>query len=123
MEPTPALAAIVDDDAQSRRALARLFGSMNYTTLAYATGEAFLAPDTPIGFDCILLDYHFTGLGGLDLLRKVRARHAGAVIAVITALERPGMRRACLSEGAASFLTKPIGDGELLHLLRIGARR
>ncbi|MGR3804391.1 response regulator [Marinibacterium profundimaris] len=114
------LVAIVDDHAQSRRALARLLGSMNCGTVVFASGEAFLTPGGPEVPDLVLLDFNLAGLSGLELLGQALRRHPGATVLVITGREQPGMRQSCLDAGAHGFLNKPIGQDDLVPFLRAG---
>lgn len=120
MERATRFAAIVDDDAQSRKALARLMNTLNFRTSLYDSGEAFLDSETSHRFDFILLDYHFPGLGGVDLLRQVRKRHPCACLVVFTGREVEFARQACLAGGASGFLAKPIGRDNLAPYLHPG---
>jgi len=116
MERRESLVAIVDDDPAVLRALGRLTRSLGFETEAYASGEAMLAG---IGVPprCILLDLHLPGLRGPDVIAALRDRGILAPVVVMTGLDRPGSREACLAAGADAYITKPIRRDDLWPLL------
>lgn len=67
--------------------------------------------------DVALLDLRLPDGSGLDLLHEIRARNAGAFVAILTAFDTPHVRRACLAAGADAFLSKTSGLDELPALL------
>lgn len=114
MDAEKRLVAIVDDDPSVCRALARLVRSLGFDASTYASGEALLATPTPP--DEVLLDLHLPGLRGPELLDRIRHRLAARVV-VMTGLDRPGAREACLEAGAAAYITKPVLRDDLARLL------
>ena len=115
------LVAIVDDDPGVRRALARLVRSLGLGAATYESGEALLAALPGGAPGHVLLDLHLPGLRGAELIAALRARGAARVI-VMTGLDRPGAREACLGAGAAAYVTKPIPRAELAGLVGAPAR-
>lgn len=116
MDADQYLVAIVDDDPSVCRALVRLVRSLGFATATYKSGEALLAAAVESPPDQILLDLHLPGLRGPDLLDQIRHR-LGARVVVMTGLDRPGAREACLDAGAAAYTTKPILREDLARLL------
>lgn len=118
MDPAKRLVAIVDDDPSVCRALARLVRSLGFEARTYPSGEALLdgaaAGPKP---DDVLLDLHLPGLRGPRLLAALRALLAAARIVVMTGLDRPGAREACLDAGAAAYILKPVRREDLSRLL------
>ena len=121
MEPSPSIVAIVDDDAAVRRALRRLVLSYGHDVATYADGEALLDGLDAGPITHILLDLHMPGLQGPALLEQIRARTAAARIVVMTGLDVPGSREACLAAGADVFVRKPLKPADLQRLLGTGA--
>jgi signal transduction histidine kinase len=70
--------------------------------------------------ELVLLDVSMPGLGGVEVLRRLRARHGGgpAVIMLTAARREPQSIEAGLKEGADAYLTKPIDSRELLARVR-----
>jgi signal transduction histidine kinase len=70
--------------------------------------------------DLVLLDVSMPGLGGVDVLRRLRGRRGGgpAVIMLTAARREPNSIEVGLKEGADAYLTKPIDSRELLARVR-----
>jgi signal transduction histidine kinase len=70
--------------------------------------------------DLVLLDVSMPGLGGVDVLRRLRGRRGGgpAVIMLTAARREPNSIEEGLKEGADAYLTKPIDSRELLARVR-----
>jgi signal transduction histidine kinase len=70
--------------------------------------------------ELVLLDVSMPGLGGVEVLRRLRARRGGgpAVIMLTAARREPDSIEAGLKEGADAYLTKPIDSRELLARVR-----
>ena len=117
MTASTRLVAIVDDDAGVCRALSRLVRAIGFDAVTYATGEALLAGAMAAPPDEVLLDLHLPGLRGAELITALRAHRIDARILVMTGLDRPGARQACLAAGAVAYMTKPIQRDALAALL------
>ena len=56
--------------------------------------------------DLIFVDIELAGESGLELIRKIRATHAGPVIAIFTSYDLPEYRTAAKQSGANYFFSK-----------------
>jgi two-component system cell cycle response regulator len=67
-------------------------------------------------FDLVLLDVMMPGMDGFEVCRRLKANPATHHIPVVmvTALDQPSDRVRGLEAGADDFLTKPVGDVELI---------
>lgn len=74
-------------------------------------------------YDCMLLDLGLPGVGGEEVLRRVRAVGIETPVLVITAREQVQDRIRLLDLGADDFLVKPVHLDELLARLRAVLRR
>lgn len=117
MDTEKRLVAIIDDDPSVCRALARLVRSLGLLAETFESGEAFLIAALQTPPDDILLDLHLPGLRGPALLQTIRDRRIAARVVVMTGLDRPGSRDACLGAGAAAYILKPVRREELAKLL------
>jgi CheY-like chemotaxis protein len=117
MDAEKRLVAIVDDDPSVCRALARVVRSLGFDVETCGSGEALLAGAGAREPDEVLLDLHLPGLRGAALLAALRDRHITARVVVMTGLDRPGSREACLDAGAAAYITKPVQREDLAGLL------
>jgi two-component system sensor histidine kinase/response regulator len=70
--------------------------------------------------ELVLLDVSMPGLGGVEVLRRLRAQRGGgpAVIMLTAARREPQAIEAGLKEGADAYLTKPIDSRELVARAR-----
>jgi two-component system, LuxR family, response regulator FixJ len=115
--PNPPVIAVVDDDAAMREALCELLQVLSMSCRAFDRAEAFLAAQAPGEFDCLVTDLHMPGLGGLELLRKLRALGSPIPVIVVTSATDSLSRSRALEEGALAYLTKPVRQDALLRHL------
>ncbi len=117
MPRTPALIAVVEDDARVRVALERLLGLSGYLVRSFACGEDFLARGQDRQPDCLVLDLNLPGISGLE----VQARLAGAApslpMVVITGQDSSARRARALAAGASAYLCKPIDREDLTRAI------
>jgi DNA-binding NtrC family response regulator len=104
---------IVDDDDILRRALSDRCRHWGHTVEAAASGEEALALADRLTFDVIVLDLAMPGLGGLEVLDRLRAGDCSADIVVLSAHGSVEKAVAAVQRGAVDFLTKP-ADLDLL---------
>src|ERR1051325_8748469 len=114
---------IVEDDAMLADGLARTLRRTGHTVDCVASAEhALLALDHD-AFDVILLDVGLPGMGGFDLLARLRRRGNTVPVIVISAREALGDRVRGLDLGADDYLVKPFERAELEARVRALIRR
>jgi two-component system OmpR family response regulator len=74
-------------------------------------------------YDAIVLDLMLPGLGGLEVLRRLRAKQVWTPVLLLTARDAVADRVDGLDAGADDYLTKPFAFAELLARIRAVARR
>lgn len=99
---------LVDDHAVVRtgfRLLIEAHPDMSVVAEAQSGEEAYRQyPDlTP---DVVVMDLAMPGMGGLEALRRIRARDSRAPILALSAHDDPMLARRALDEGALGFLSK-----------------
>lgn len=109
---------LVEDNATNTFYAKRLLAGMGCPVTAVSSGEEALAQYSPDDHAVILLDLHMPGIGGMEVLRTVRAQEleSGAEhqpILILTADVLPTTREACLKNGASGVLNKPVRAMEL----------
>jgi FixJ family two-component response regulator len=104
---------IVDDDALTRTATARLLETAGFETRTYASAADFLRVIDPDMRGCIILDVRLPDQSGLEVQTALATRAVTLPIIFLTGYgEIPDTVRA-MQRGAVDFLTKPV-DGDVL---------
>ena len=113
LAPHAASVHVIDDDPSIRAALASVLAEDGHGVQLHESAEAFLrdyrqAPDC-----CLLIDAYMAGLGGLDLLRALRARGDETPAILITGKSDVSIAVEAMKAGAADFVAKPVRAAEL----------
>ena len=108
---------VVDDDPMIRRTLLQLIREFGHEGTGVGSGEEALTQLARTDYRLVLADVRLPGLGGLDLLREVRARHGKAQVVMITGYGTVEMAVEAMQNGARDFLMKPFGMSRLGELL------
>lgn len=109
------IVALVENDADLRRALVLVLESWGVAVIEAASGEEALALLDEIGIlpDCLLVDQRLgPGQSGLDFARTLHQHHGPVATAILTADRAPELHRACQAAGFA-LLLKPINTDAL----------
>jgi two-component system, chemotaxis family, CheB/CheR fusion protein len=104
---------VVDDDRAVREAMRDLLQQDGRTVELYASSEAFLEAYHPGREGCLLVDARMPGMGGLQLLRRLKSEGTRLAAIMITGQGDVPMAVEAMQAGAADFIEKPIGRGEL----------
>jgi two-component system phosphate regulon response regulator PhoB len=117
---------VVDDDQRVRTVVSWQLAAEGYTVTEAGDGAAALAQIERDRPDLVVLDLSLPGIGGLDVLRRVRAAEGTASpLPVIVLSGRSGDtdRIIGLDLGADDYLVKPFSPGELAARVRSVLRR
>jgi two-component system, OmpR family, KDP operon response regulator KdpE len=113
---------VVDDEAQTRRALAVNLRARGYEVELAATGEEALQTAAAHHPDVVLLDLGLPGIDGTEVVRGLRGWSSVPII-VLSVRDTERDKVAALDAGADDYVTKPFGMDELLARLRAALRR
>ena len=86
MEPRAKI-LIIDDEPTLTRPLARMLELMGYAARVAASGEAALDEMERRAFDLVLLDKNMLGMGGIETLRRIKAKDADVIVIIMTAYQ------------------------------------
>jgi two-component system CheB/CheR fusion protein len=112
--PRPATVFVVDDDGAVREALRDLLSEDGRSVEIYDSSEAFLDAYHPGGEACLLVDARMPGMGGLELLHRLKRNGSRLPAIMITGQGDVPMAVEAMRAGAADFIEKPIHREELL---------
>jgi two-component system response regulator AtoC len=105
---------IVEDDESTRRYLAALLTAMGHEVACSASGEQALdrlAKQPSPGV--VVLDLVLPGMGGLEVLDRIRQSHPSLPVIVLSTVSRLKTVVDAVQRGASDYLTKPFGEHEL----------
>ena len=107
--------SIIDDDEQSRSALAGLLQAMGFTTETYSSAVEFLASPNLRDSSCLIVDVHMPRMTGTELhSRLVGSGYNIPNDFLITAYPDDSARTRALDQGVVGYLTKPIDEKVLV---------
>jgi DNA-binding response OmpR family regulator len=112
---------VVDDEPPIVRAVAANLRVRGYEVLTAASGDAALAAVEAHQPDCVVLDLGLPGIGGLEVLRRLRTWTEVPVV-VLTAVDSERDKVNALDLGADDYVTKPFGVAELMARIRVALR-
>jgi FixJ family two-component response regulator len=114
----PLYVAVVDDDEQVCRSLARLLRAAGMQPIAYASAEAFLADTKCPDFHCLVLDIQLGGMSGIELAQRLIAVGRHTPIIFITAHHDPESRAAAEALGCSAYFRKTDPGTDVLEAIR-----
>jgi len=113
---------IVDDDVQLCRLLAERLGTEGFTIEAVHDGVRGLERALSLEHALVVLDLMLPGMGGLELLRRLRTKSPIPVL-ILTARGEDIDRILGLEIGADDYVPKPFNPRELVARVRAILRR
>jgi len=105
---------VVDDDPLTRRGILRLLKLRGFDANEAQDGVTALAVLREGRFDAVLSDIGMPGLGGIALLKAVRAEHKHLPMVLLTGAPSADTAIEALRYGAFSYLTKPCDSDALV---------
>ena len=114
---------IVEDNTTLADWLAKLLRGANYVVDCVHNGETAVFGTDLKNFDLLIVDLALPKMGGIDVVRHVRAKGLSTPILILTAKDALQSRVEGLDAGADDYLTKPFEVEELDARLRALLRR
>jgi two-component system CheB/CheR fusion protein len=111
---TPATVYVVDDDYFTRSAVRTILEDTDWRVEEFGACEAFLAASAPEVEACLVVDVHFPGMGGLQLLERLKATSRQMPVVVISGSSGISDAVQSMKTGACDFLEKPVEPERLL---------
>jgi DNA-binding response OmpR family regulator len=113
---------VVDDSAEARDAARRALGREGIQVEQASDGTTALDAVARLAPDLILLDLAMPGMGGLELLARLRRTSTVPVI-VLSGRDEESVRVMALNMGADDYVVKPFPTRELPARIRSVLRR
>jgi DNA-binding response OmpR family regulator len=109
---------IVDDDADTRLALAEYLELQGFKTLTAANGHEAIALALARHPRAIVLDLVMPGISGLEVLQLLKGGPATQRIPILCLTGVTGRQRELTEAGAVDYMLKPVEPPELVRKLR-----
>jgi FixJ family two-component response regulator len=119
-EPT---VIVVDDDANMRAALKRLFTAARVKVHTFASGRELLDNCDFSERGVLLLDAKMPGMNGLEVQQALRDRGVNLPVIFLTGSADIPLAVEAMRQGAVDFLEKPFDDVHLVDRVRRAALR
>lgn len=121
------LVLVVEDDDSLRQSIQQMLASVRVSCKGFRCCAEFLAAPPYIGPGCLVLDLRLPGLGGLDILSRVRSSVEHLPVIVITGFADVRTAVRAMKLGADELFEKPFSPQEFLdaimRCLEISTRR
>jgi two-component system KDP operon response regulator KdpE len=119
---------IVDDEESTRLLLAKILANDLHSDVVLAgTCEQALRLAGNYAYDAILLDLMMPGIGGVEVLKRVRAAspNMATPVVIVSVLSDKTTMDLCMALGANAYLVKPVERHTLVSTVRaqIAARK
>jgi FixJ family two-component response regulator len=108
---------LVEDDASTRSALARLLRGVGYDVVEYSSALEFQRRPRIPRTECVLIDVQLPGLTGLDLQQALTDSHDPTPVVFLTGHGDISMSVQAMKSGAVDFLTKPADQSAVLQAI------
>jgi two-component system, sensor histidine kinase and response regulator len=103
----------IDDEDIVLRSCRRIFAGEDVTIETAASGEEGLAKARAGGFDVVVTDLKMPGIGGMDVLKALRAEKPETTVVVFTGYANVETAREALKGGAFDYIPKPFTPEEI----------
>ena len=114
--------AIVDDDPDVLKGLARLLRTRSIPAKSFGSGQEFLAALRDGLPNCLILDLQMPEMTGLELQQHLVRGGIQIPTIIITAHGDIAVRERCEAAGAVAFLSKPVQDTSLFAAIDDASR-
>ena len=113
---------IADDEPIARKVLREELEQFDEITVAGEAedGVAALAAIQELRPDLVFLDLQMPGIGGFEVIRRLRARGHIPVIVIVTAWDQYAIQ--AFESGAIDYLLKPVGQERLAQAIERAAK-
>src|SRR5437867_13391243 len=108
---------IVDDDIAFLEGLKASLVGLGYQVDRSSHGADALMAIRLVRPDVVLLDIRMRPLGGVEVLRRIRATDPSLPVIMVTAADDPALIRETREMGAYGYLVKPVEDHRLRRMV------
>lgn len=119
MDPLRVL--IVDDEEELVSALVERLNLRGFKARGVTTGDDALELLDEMECDVVLLDVKMPGLGGLEVIRRIKEKNPSLGVVLLTGHGSVESVQEGMARGAFDYLMKPVKFDDLVHVLAAAA--
>lgn len=108
----------IDDEPIVLRSCRRIFAAADYEIDDAPSGEEGLVKAMAAEYDIVVTDLKMPGIGGMEVLEKLRADRPDTTVIVFTGYANVETARAALKAGAFDYIPKPFTPDEIRSVLK-----
>ncbi|MEN6439612.1 MAG: response regulator [Syntrophobacter sp.] len=116
--PLPSKVLLVDDEREFVETLSERLQLRDYSSAVVYDGEEALSVIEDDEPDVMVLDLKMPGIDGLEVLRRVKAKHPNVEVIVLTGHGSEDVAKHCMELGACAYLEKPVDLEKLTRAMR-----
>jgi DNA-binding response OmpR family regulator len=109
---------VVDDAPQICKALSDVLSASGYTVRTAPSGERALQIMDAVEFDLIITDLKMSGMSGMDLIDKVKARAPNMSVVILSGYGDMDDVIKAMRAGIDDYLKKPFSIDEVLEVVK-----
>jgi FixJ family two-component response regulator len=113
------IVGIVDDDPETRIAMARLLSALGYGAETFDSAETFLLCASTSKATCLLLDIQLGDISGIELARQLATNGFKFPIIFMTGLNDEVIRSQAADAGGIAYLHKPFPAKMLMDAIKL----
>ena len=117
MSPAPVV-YVVDDDTDVLGSLRFLLEIDGFDVRTFRSAAALLNGSVNGNVDCFVIDYKMPAMSGIDLANRLRNRHVGTPIILITGYPDENIEEKAAAAGIRHVLLKPHLEENLVSRIR-----
>lgn len=109
---------VVEDDADMRNLLSKLFPKQTYAVITADTGKKAMRVIKSEKPEIVLLDIRLPDVDGVEVLREIRSISKLIAVIVITGYETPEVKEETERLGVNRFITKPFNLTKFMLMVK-----
>jgi two-component system response regulator FixJ len=114
---------VIDDDEAMRDSLDFLLGAADFDVTLFESAQHFLDALPDASFGCVLSDVRMPGIGGIELLQRLKANRSTLPVLIMTGHGDVPLAVEAMKLGAVDFLEKPFEDERLIGMIDVALKQ
>jgi DNA-binding NtrC family response regulator len=121
MADKPVRVLVVDDEEELTSTLVERLRFRNFECDGVTSGVAALETMEKATYDVIVLDVKMPGLGGIEVIERIKHQHPGTEVILLTGHGSASAAESGLNRGAFEYVLKPVKIGALVDMIQRAA--